>query len=109
MSMAGDAILRTRARRGEKAVITAVCRCAVISAAVSVGIIDGEARLDLPYAEDSRAEVDVNVVMTDAGEFVEVQGTAEQRPISRAALDGLLDLAAAGIADLMALQRAALA
>src|SRR3954468_10775451 len=74
-------------------------------AAVSVGIIDGEARLDLPYAEDSRAEVDFNVVMTGAGRFVEVQGTAGGPPFSRAELDGLVDLAAGGIAELVELQR----
>src|SRR6476659_206250 len=78
-------------------------------AAVSVGIIDGEARLDLPYAEDSRAEVDFNVVMTGDGRFVEVQGTAEGAPFSRAELDGLVDLAAGGIAELVALQQAYLA
>jgi ribonuclease PH len=78
-------------------------------AAVSVGIIDGEARLDLPYAEDSRAEVDFNVVMTGAGRFVEVQGTAEGLPFTRAELDGLVDLAAGGIAELIDLQRAYLA
>ena len=78
-------------------------------AAVSVGIIDGEARLDLPYAEDSRAEVDFNVVMTGDGRFVEVQGTAEGAPFSRAELDGLVDLAAGGIAELVDLQRAYLA
>ena len=78
-------------------------------AAVSVGIIDGEARLDLPYAEDSRAEVDFNVVMTGAGRFVEVQGTAEGPPFSRAELDGLVGLAAGGIAELVELQREYLA
>jgi ribonuclease PH len=74
-------------------------------AAVSVGIIDGEARLDLPYAEDSRAAVDFNVVMTGAGHFVEVQGTAEGLPFTRAELDGLVDLASAGISQLVSLQR----
>jgi ribonuclease PH len=76
-------------------------------AAVSVGIIDGEIRLDLPYAEDSRAEVDMNVVMTEGGELVEVQGTAEQKPFSRSQLDQLLDLAAGGIAKLCIAQREA--
>jgi len=66
-------------------------------AAVSVGIVDGEARLDLPYAEDSRAEVDMNVVMTGAGELIEVQATAERTPFGRASLDRLLELAADGI------------
>ena len=64
-------------------------------AAVSVGIVEGEARLDLCYDEDAGADVDFNVVMTGSGEFVEVQGTAEGTPFSRAQLDGLLDLAAA--------------
>jgi ribonuclease PH len=66
-------------------------------AAVSVGIIDSEPRLDLPYEEDSRAEVDMNVVMTGAGELIEVQATAERTPFGRASLDELLELAAGGI------------
>jgi ribonuclease PH len=78
-------------------------------AAVSVGVIDGEARLDLPYEEDVRAETDMNVVMTGAGAFVEVQGTAEGAPFDRAMLDGLLTLAEKGCADLTALQHEALA
>ncbi len=78
-------------------------------AAVSVGIIDGEPRLDLPYVEDSAAEVDFNIVMTGAGEYVEVQGTAEHGPFGRAAMDELLRLAAAGIDTLLALQTAAVA
>ena len=78
-------------------------------AAVSVGVVDGQALLDLPYEEDVRAEVDFNIVMTDAGEYVEVQGTAEHGPFSRAALTDLLDLAAGGIRDLLAAQRAVLA
>jgi ribonuclease PH len=73
-------------------------------AAVSVGLIDGRALLDLPYEEDSRAAVDFNVVMTDAGEYVEVQGTGEHAPFSRAAMDELLALAGSGIAQLLALQ-----
>ncbi len=77
-------------------------------AAVSVGYVGGVAHLDLKYSEDSRAEVDMNVAMTDAGEFVEVQGTAEARPFDRAALDAMLGLAQAGIASLFAYQRAAL-
>lgn len=76
--------------------------------AVSVGIIDGVPMLDLPYEEDVRAETDMNVVMTGAGSFVEVQGTAERAAFSKAELDALLDLAAAGNAQLAALQRAAL-
>jgi ribonuclease PH len=78
-------------------------------AAVSVGIIDGEPRLDLCYDEDVAAETDMNVVCTGGGEFVEVQGTAERDPFDRKLLDQLLDLAVAGCADLTALQRDALA
>jgi len=69
-------------------------------AAVSVGLVDGRACLDLEYSEDLRAQVDMNVVATDAGELVEVQGTAEGAPFPRASLDRLLDLALAGIRDL---------
>ena len=75
-------------------------------AAISVGIVSGEARLDLPYAEDSVAETDFNVVMTGSGGFVEVQGTAEGAPFSRAELDRLVDLAAGGIARIVEAQRA---
>ena len=78
-------------------------------AAVSVGIIDGEPRLDLCYTEDVAAETDMNVVCTGSGEFVEVQGTAEREPFDRKLLDQLLDLAVAGCADLTRLQRDALA
>jgi ribonuclease PH len=78
-------------------------------AAVSVGIIDGVPMLDLPYDEDSRAETDMNVVVTGSGKFVEVQGTAEAAPFDRAELDALLDLALGGCVDLAALQRATLA
>ena len=78
-------------------------------AAVSVGIIDGTPRLDLPYEEDVRAQTDMNVVMTGDGRFVEVQGTAEGEPFDRALLDDLLTLAAKGCADLTAVQQAALA
>ena len=77
-------------------------------AAVSVGIIDGEPRLDLPYEEDSRADVDFNVVMTGDGRLVEVQGTAEQAPFTREQLLAQLDLAKGGIAELRAAQKAAL-
>ena len=77
-------------------------------AAVSVGIVHGAPALDLNYAEDSSAEVDMNVVMTGAGEFVEVQGTAEQAPFGRARLDALLGLAEQGIRQLVSLQRRAL-
>jgi ribonuclease PH len=86
---------------------TAVLRDCV--AAISVGIIAGEPRLDLNYVEDSSAEVDMNVVMTGAGEFVEVQGTAEQVPFGRARLDEMLALATLGIRRLVELQRRCLA
>jgi ribonuclease PH len=78
-------------------------------AAVSVGIVEGVPMLDLPYVEDSRAEVDMNVVMTGSGRFVEVQGTAEGLPFSRSELDGLLELAEGGIERLLAMQDAVLA
>jgi ribonuclease PH len=78
-------------------------------AAVSVGLVEGEPRLDLCYEEDAGAEVDCNVVMTGDGRLVEVQGTAEGAPFDRAQLDELLDLAASGIAELTEIQRAALA
>jgi ribonuclease PH len=77
-------------------------------AAVSVGLVDDEPRLDLCYEEDAGAGVDCNVVMTGTGAMVEVQGTAEGEPFSRAQLDELLDLAAAGIAELTKIQRVAL-
>ncbi len=77
-------------------------------AAVSVGIVDGEPRLDLPYEEDVRAETDMNVVMTGNGAFIEVQGTAEGRPFDRDMLDSLLDLAGQGCRDLTELQLQAL-
>jgi ribonuclease PH len=74
-------------------------------AAVSVGVVDGQARLDLDYAEDSHAEVDANVVMTDRGDYIEVQGTAEGKPFARARLDELLGLAEKGIAELLTIQQ----
>ena len=76
-------------------------------AAISVGMVGNRPVLDLNYAEDSTAEVDMNVVMTGAGAFVEVQGTAEQTPFSKARLDELLTLAGDGIARLISLQRRA--
>ncbi len=78
-------------------------------AAVSVGIINGEPRLDLCYEEDVAAETDMNVVCTGGGDFVEVQGTAEREPFDRRLLDQLLDLAVAGCAELTQLQQKALA
>lgn len=83
-------------------------------AAVSVGVVDGRAVLDLPYEEDSRADVDCNVVMTSDGDtsrssLIEVQGTGEAAPFDRASLDTMLDLAEAGCTELFELQRQALA
>ena len=78
-------------------------------AAVSVGFVEGVPLLDLAYEEDSQAGTDMNIVMTGAGEFIEVQGTAEGAPFNRADLDRLLDLGAAGCAELTRLQREALA
>ncbi len=77
-------------------------------AAVSVGVVDGHALLDLNYPEDSSAEVDFNVVMTDAGRFVELQGTAEGAAFDRAMMDRMVDLGAAGIRQLNDVQRSAL-
>jgi ribonuclease PH len=78
-------------------------------AAISVGVVDGTAVLDLDYQEDSHAEVDFNVVATDAGTYVELQGTAEGKPFSRARMDELLGLADQGIARLFEIQAEALA
>ena len=77
-------------------------------AAVSVGVVRGEERLDLAYEEDSQASVDMNVVMTDTGRFIEVQGTAEGAPFDRDRLNRLLDLAHGGIRQMLAKQREAL-
>src|SRR3989440_3041986 len=77
-------------------------------AAVSVGIVDGVPLLDLKYDEDSRAEVDMNVVCTGDGRFIEVQGTAEGSPFTREQMDNLLELAKKGIAELVTLQRYAI-
>src|SRR5262245_6141441 len=89
------------AGKPEKAAHTSV-------AAVSVGIVDGEPRLDLAYLEDSQAEVDMNVVCTGTGDLVEVQGTAESGVFSRDQLNQMLDLGFAGCAELARLQREAL-
>jgi len=78
-------------------------------AAVSVGLLDGQALLDLDYALDLAVDVDMNVVMTGDGEFIEVQGTAEGRPFSRSALNAMLTLAETGIEELLRMQREALA
>lgn len=77
-------------------------------AAVSVGIIDGEPRLDLPYEEDSTAGVDMNVVMTESGRLIEIQGTAEKATFDRKELNTMLDLAHKGIVELCAIQKACL-
>jgi ribonuclease PH len=77
--------------------------------AVSVGVVHGEIRLDLDYAEDVRAEVDMNVVMTSERRFVEVQGTGEHGTFDRSALNALLELATDGIDELLAIQRSAIA
>lgn len=77
-------------------------------AAVSVGVMDGEPRLDLDYAEDVRAEVDMNVVMTSEGKYVEVQGTGEHGTFDRSALDRLLGLAEGGVSTLLRVQEEAL-
>ena len=77
-------------------------------AAVSVGFVQGELVLDLPYAEDSIADADVNVVATSEGELIEVQGTAERRPFSRGDFDRVLELALKGIAQLVEAQNTAL-
>jgi ribonuclease PH len=74
-------------------------------AAVSVGIVDGELRLDLSYAEDSIAEVDMNVVMTGSGKFIEIQGTAETNPFDKSLLQDLLDLAKSGIKEIIHIQK----
>jgi ribonuclease PH len=95
------ALARALRRHGLEAALTGQI------AAVSVGIVDGRAVLDLPYEEDHRADVDMNVVATADGRLVEVQGTAEGAPFGRTDLDALLDLALAGCEQLFTLQRAA--
>jgi ribonuclease PH len=74
-------------------------------AAISVGIVNGVAVADLPYEEDSRAEVDMNIVMTESGKLVEVQGTAEGEPFSRKTMDEMLNLAAKAVSQLIAVQK----
>ncbi|HWM88423.1 MAG TPA: ribonuclease PH [Kofleriaceae bacterium] len=98
--------VRSLIERGELPADAPVLREPV--AAVSVGIVGGEPRLDLPYAEDATADVDMNVVMTRSGRLIEVQGTAERESFTRAELDTLLDLAALGIERLCAAQEEAL-
>jgi ribonuclease PH len=77
-------------------------------AAISVGVVKGEVLLDLCYEEDFKAEVDMNIVMNEAGEYIEVQGTAEERPFDRMALDKMLDSAEQGIRRIIELQKRAL-
>jgi ribonuclease PH len=77
-------------------------------AAISVGMKYGEVLLDLPYLEDSTAEVDMNVVMTESGKFIEVQGTAETAPFTKKQLDSMLEVAQKGIMELISLQKQAL-
>jgi len=74
-------------------------------AAVSVGIVSGQPMLDLSYEEDSQADVDMNIIMTGKGEFIEIQGTAERKPFNRAQMDKLLDLGKKGITDLIEIQQ----
>jgi len=93
--------MRTRGMLSDSPLVDSV-------AAVSVGLWEGQAVLDLDYPEDSACDTDMNVVMTGSGGIVEVQGTAEGRPFSRAQVDQLLDLAAQGIAGLTRMQRQAL-
>jgi ribonuclease PH len=77
-------------------------------ASISVGVVDNQAMLDLCYEEDKRAQADLNIVMTEAGEYVEIQGTAERAPFDRGMMDRLLDLAGTGIEQLLVAQRAVL-
>jgi ribonuclease PH len=77
-------------------------------AAVSVGIVDGRPLLDLSYVEDSAAEVDMNIVMTGSGKFIEIQGTAETEPFDRNRLNTFLDLAVSGITEIVSIQRSVL-
>lgn len=77
-------------------------------AAVSVGIVNGEPLLDLSYEEDLAAEVDMNIVMTDSGKFIEVQGTAETQPFDMKSLQGMLELATSGIKEIVAVQKTVL-
>ncbi len=95
-------VLALRKARLERAIVSKI-------AAISVGVVEGQALLDLEYREDSQAEVDFNVVGTDAGTYVEVQGTAEGKPFDRARMDELLGLADNGLKRLFEIQDAVLA
>lgn len=101
-----DAIENMQQRDGKKQLKTDPLLGLV--AAVSVGIKDGEILLDLCYEEDSTCETDLNVVMTQKGEFIEIQGTAEEKPFNRTQIDNMLTMAEAGIAKLITLQQQAL-
>lgn len=98
-----DAIKNMQQRDGKKQLKTDPLLGLV--AAVSVGIKDGEILLDLCYEEDSTCETDLNVVMTQKGEFIEIQGTAEEKPFNRTQVDNMLTMAEAGIAQLITLQQ----
>lgn len=98
-----DAIENMQQRDGKKQLKTDPLLGLV--AAVSVGIKDGEILLDLCYEEDSTCETDLNVVMTQKGEFIEIQGTAEEKPFNRIQVDNMLTMAEAGIAQLITLQQ----
>lgn len=101
-----DAIENMQQRDGKKQLKTDPLLGLV--AAVSVGIKDGEILLDLCYEEDSTCDTDLNVVMTQKGEFIEIQGTAEEKPFNRTQVDNMLTMAEAGIAQLITLQQQAL-
>lgn len=101
-----DAIENMQQRDGKKQLKTDPLLGLV--AAVSVGIKDGEILLDLCYEEDSTCDTDLNVVMTQKGEFIEIQGTAEEKPFNRTQIDNMLTMAEAGIAQLITLQQQAL-
>lgn len=115
-----DGGTRTAAITGAFVALEVACRSLVATrvlksspivtkvAAVSVGMVSGEARLDLEYREDAAADVDVNVVMSSRGEFIEVQGSAEGRPFSRSQMDAMLNIADSGIQTLFEIQRRAL-
>jgi ribonuclease PH len=92
---------------GKGSLRTIPLRCAV--AAVSAGVVDGTPLLDLPYEEDSKAALDFNLVMTEEGEFVEVQGTGESHPFTRDEMNEVLDLGESGIRHLFEFQQQALA
>jgi ribonuclease PH len=119
--LAADGGTRTAAITGAAVALARACSWLVargdiarspmreLVAAVSVGVVDGEVRLDLEYTEDAAADVDLNLVALESGGLVEVQGTGEAGSFSRSELDDMLDLGLAGIRELLATQRAALA